>query len=427
MMGDASLSRYLSTLEVERISRVLPREYEPTRLILERQGRGPALVFRVQGSLQEAAANILDTREKLYRALRVSNDEEAYRKLLSAMNNPAEVKIGGSERMAEAPNGLYDLPIIKFYEGEGGYYISSGVFVACTDFCNASIHRIMVVDRREARVRIVPRHLWVMYTSKAKKGERLPVTIFMGAHPLVVLSAALSPKLGVFELGIAAKLLEGLEFVESPLHGNPIPRGVSTVIEGWLMPEMADEGPYVDALMTYDKVRKQPILKVERVYYNKDEPTHVIVGGGLEHTLLMGFPREASIWESVSRVVPRVRKVRLTSPGGGWLHAVISIEKGHEGDGKNAIMAAFAGHPSLKHVVVVDSDIDPDKPELVEWAIATRFQADRDLVLIRNARGSTLDPSSRDGLTSKMGIDATKPLNAGMEYERGRLPQRPLD
>ncbi len=424
-MGDASLSRYLSTLEVERIDRVLSREYEPTRLILEKQGRGPALLFRVEKSLQESAANILDTRDKLYRALRVSNDEEAYRKILGAMSEPAEVRTSGTYNMAEAPNGLYDLPIIKFYEGEGGYYISSGVFVACTDFCNASIHRIMVVGSREARVRIVPRHLWKMYSSKAKRGEKLPVTIFMGAHPLVILSAALSPKLGVFELGIAARLLEGLEFVESPIHGNPIPRGVSTVIEGWLMPELADEGPYVDALMTYDRVRKQPVLKVEKVYYNKDEPTHVIVGGSLEHTILMGFPREASIWESVSRVVPRVHKVRLTSPGGGWLHAIISIEKGHEGDAKNAIMAAFAGHPSLKHVVIVDPDIDPDRPDLVEWAIATRFQADKDLVIVKNVRGSTLDPSSSDGLTAKMGIDATKPLNAGMEYERGRIPWKP--
>ena len=136
----------------------------------------------------------------------------------------------------------------------------------------------------------------------------------------------------------------------------------------------------------------------------------------------MGFPREAAIWDAVSKVVPRVRKVRLTPASGGWLHAVVSIEKQHEGDGKSAIMAAFAAHPSLKHVVVVDSDVDPDNPWEVEWAIATRFQADRDLVLVRNARGSTLDPSSQDGLTSKVGIDATKPLEAGLGYKRGVIP-----
>ncbi|MEM0497569.1 MAG: UbiD family decarboxylase, partial [Acidilobaceae archaeon] len=186
--------------------------------------------------------------------------------------------------------------------------------------------------------------------------------------------------------------------------------------------EMLEEGPYVDVIGTYDRVRLQPVLRVESVYVNKDEYTHVILSGGLESSLLIGFPREAAIWESVSRVVPKVYKVRLTPASGGWLHAVISIDKRHEGDGKNAILAAFAAHPSLKHVVVVNSDIDPDDLGQVEWAIATRFQADKDLIIIRNVRGSTLDPSSKDGLTAKMGLDATKPINAGLEFERGRIP-----
>jgi UbiD family decarboxylase len=131
----------------------------------------------------------------------------------------------------------------------------------------------------------------------------------------------------------------------------------------------------------------------------------------MEHKLLMGFPREASIWDVVRKVVPKVVKVRLTPAGGCWLHAVISIEKNSDGDAKNAILAAFAAHPSLKHVVVVDPDIDPDNPVDVEWAIATRFQAGEDLILIRGVRGSTLDPSSDDGITDKLGIDATAPLN----------------
>jgi UbiD family decarboxylase len=102
------------------------------------------------------------------------------------------------------------------------------------------------------------------------------------------------------------------------------------------------------------------------------------------------------------------------------LHAVISISKNHPGDGKNAILAAFAGHPSLKHVVVVDEDIDVDNLEMVEWAIATRFQADRDLIVIREARGSTLDPSGREGFGAKMGIDATVKGDR-RHYERARI------
>ena len=127
----------------------------------------------------------------------------------------------------------------------------------------------------------------------------------------------------------------------------------------------------------------------------------------------MGFHREAQIRRYVSRVVPKVKDVRLSFGGCGWLHAIISIEKSSEGDGKNAILAAFAAHPSLKHVVVVDSDIDIYDLNSVEWAIATRFQAHKDLVVIKNVRGSSIDPSidEKKLLTSKMGIDATKPLD----------------
>lgn len=121
--------------------------------------------------------------------------------------------------------------------------------------------------------------------------------------------------------------------------------------------------------------------------------------------------------------MPEVVAVRLTQASGHWLHAVISIRKSHDGDPKNAIMAAFGAHPSLKHVVIVDDDIDVDDLGQVEWAIATRFQADRGLVVVYRARGSTLDPSSvEDGMTSKVGIDATKPLGSDLRFEKARIP-----
>ncbi len=422
-MEDGSLARFLEGVEVEEIPGEVSREYEVARIISEWQGKGPAIVFRIRGLRQMSASNLIDTRSKLYNALGVGNDIEAYNKLLQAQKGGGDLAWEGAPKLVEAPEGLLSLPAAKFYEGEGGLYVSSSIFIACRGgICNSSIHRMMVVDRGEARVRIVPRHLYKLYKDAVDSGEDLPVTIIIGVNPVIMLASALTPPLGIFELGIAARLLGGLRVYESPLHGNPVPVGAAAVVEGRLTRRLGDEGPYVDALMTYDRVRKQPVLVVDRVYLNPDELTHVILSGGLEHVMLMGFPREAQIWDSVSRVVPRVYKVRLTPSSGGWLHAVVSIEKNHDGDGKNAIMAAFSGHPSLKHVVVVDGDIDPDDPAQVEWAIATRFQADKDLVLIRNARGSTLDPSADNGLTSKMGIDATVPISRRSMFRRGRIP-----
>jgi UbiD family decarboxylase len=132
------------------------------------------------------------------------------------------------------------------------------------------------------------------------------------------------------------------------------------------------------------------------------------------------------IWESVSKVVPKVKAVNLTEGGCSWLHAVVSIDKLVDGDAKNALTATFSAHPSLKHAVVVDTDIDVYDPNKVEWAIATRFQANEDLIIIPQARGSTLDPSAdqETGLTTKAGIDATRPLTKPKEkFDPATIPQ----
>lgn len=414
---------FLDVVDVERIGGTLSRDFEVARVIREWQGRGPVIVYRVEGCPQDSASNLLDLKFKLYKALGVGSDEEAYLKILDAMSSPARPSVVGAPRLREAEGGLMEVPAVRFYEKEAGLYLSSAIFIACYDgVCNASIHRVLVKDKRVGVVRVVPRHLWELYLRAKSRGQDLPVSVVIGVHPAIMVAAASSPRFGVFEVDVASKLLGNLWVYESPVHGNPVPLGSAVVIEGLLSRDMAEEGPYVDVIGTYDRVRNQPVLKVLKVYLDVNELTHVILSGGLEASLLIGFTREAAIWEAVSKVVARVHKVRLTPASGGWLHAIISIDKRHEGDAKNAIMAAFAAHPSLKYVIVVDSDIDPDDPSQVEWAIATRFQADEDLVIVRNVRGSTLDPSSRDGLTAKMGIDATKPLNAGMEYEKPRIP-----
>jgi UbiD family decarboxylase len=159
--------------------------------------------------------------------------------------------------------------------------------------------------------------------------------------------------------------------------------------------------------------------------HRKDYVYQGLLSSGAEHKLLMGLPHEVLIWDAVSKVVPKVHAINLSAGGSGWLHAIISIDKQLDGDGKNALLAAFAAHPSLKHAVVVDSDIDVFNICDVEWAIATRFQANEDLVIINNVRGSTLDPSAdqETGLTTKMGVDATRPFGKPKEkFERAKIP-----
>jgi UbiD family decarboxylase len=159
--------------------------------------------------------------------------------------------------------------------------------------------------------------------------------------------------------------------------------------------------------------------------HRKDYFYQALLPSGPEHRLLMGLPHEVLIWEAVSKVVPKVYAVNLSVGGSGWLHAIVSIEKQLDGDGKNALLAAFAAHPSLKHAVVVDSDIDVFNGTDVEWAVATRFQASEDLTIVNNVRGSTLDSSAdqQTGLTAKMGVDATRPFAKPKEkFERAKIP-----
>jgi 2,5-furandicarboxylate decarboxylase 1 len=178
-------------------------------------------------------------------------------------------------------------------------------------------------------------------------------------------------------------------------------------------------------LGTYDIRRLQPVIKIDRIYYNENPIYHDILPGYTEHRLLMGLPVESRIRTEVKNVVPTTKDVYLTEGGCNWLDAVIQIKKTLEGQPKNAILAAFAAHPSLKIAIVVDEDIDPRNPVQVEYAISTRSQADRDLVIIPGAKGSSLDPSSdqENLITTKLGIDATGSIfKDSKRFEIARIP-----
>jgi 2,5-furandicarboxylate decarboxylase 1 len=163
---------------------------------------------------------------------------------------------------------------------------------------------------------------------------------------------------------------------------------------------------------------------------SRDRPIyHTIVGGSLEHLLLGAIPREASILADLSRNFPNVKDVHLSSGGVCRYHLYVQLKKRFEGEAKNVILAAIAAHYDIKHVVVVDEDVDIHDPRAVEWAIATRFQADRDLVIVSGTLGSKLDPSTNKGVGAKLGLDATVPLDAPeMRFKKIRVPgQESLD
>ncbi|MEM3718095.1 UbiD family decarboxylase [Thermofilum sp.] len=378
----------------------------------------------------KVVANLLAKRENLSLVLGGGSDAEIYTRVARAMENPTPIRILEKPSLKETSVDLYKLPILKFFEKDAGRYITSGIFIAKdpeTGAVNASIHRALVLDEENLAVRLVPRHLYQIHRKAEARGQNLPAAILIGAPPIMYLAAAMSPPFGVYEAEVANTLVNGaLRGTDSFLEGVALPIPTEIIITGeFVAGKRVDEGPFVDILGTYDIVRKEPVFHVESISVRQDYLYYTILPSGYEHLLLMGFPREVAIYTVASKTAPGIKKVRLTPGGGGWLHAVISMEKTIEGDPKNVIMAAFAAHPSLKSVVVVDTDIDPDNPQDVEWALATRMQPDEDVIIIRGARGSSLDPSADQETlqTSKIGIDATRPLHKNPElFRKAKIP-----
>lgn len=401
-----------SAKDVLAVKGPVPLELEPTRLLLQNQTR--PVRFKIEG--REAVGNLYSTREAVASALGIE-PQELLTTMLRASSHPRPVvEVKGPEFNDQVSEDfdLTKLPIPKFYPRDGGRYVTAGV--AVSEFegkRNVSFHRLMVLDKERFAVRLVPRHLYTMHRASLAKGKELPVAFCVGMGPAVLLAAATSTDYHQDEMEIASAIR--YECTGKPLEvaklrsGLLVPAHAEYVFEGKLTEETVDEGPFVDITGTYDDVRRQPVFKVERLYTRRNPIFQIVLPGGLEHYLLMGLPREPMIFRAVNQVVPRVHGVRLTEGGCCWLHGVVSITKNKEGDGANAIMAAFTGHPSMKMVTVVDGDVDIYDDRQVEWAVATRFQAHRSLVVINNAAGSSLDPSAGE-TTSKVGIDATKPL-----------------
>jgi len=315
------------------------------------------------------------------------------------------------------------IPMLRHCAGDGGNYISSGVVITKHPQYgqNADFHRCMQFSPTELAVRIVrSRH----FDTYLRDLRQLDVAICIGNSPNVLAAAATSVDLAINELEIA-NALEPVPVVRAKTVDLFVPAEAEFVIEGTVyLDRLHAEGPFVDLTETYDVIRQEPVFVVKAITHRRDAIWQALLPGALEHKLLMGMPREPTIFKKVNEVV-KCLDVNIDPGGCSWLHAIVQIDKQHDDDGRKAIEAALAGHRSCKHVFVVDGDIDIYNPLEVEWALATRFQGDTDLIVKAREQGSSLDPSSESGthFTTKLGFDLTKPLVAlGKDFNRAPFP-----
>ncbi|MEN6609234.1 MAG: UbiD family decarboxylase [Methanoregulaceae archaeon] len=362
----------------------------------------------------KAVMNVTATRRALAVALGI--DESTMVKHLADSEFNGTVVDEGTIQTGKPD--LSRIPIMRHYPLDAGKYLTAGIIFSCYKGVeNASIHRMLVLNEKRVAARLVEgRHTHNLLGAALADGEKLPVAVAIGTHPAITFACCTRVPAGK-ELSYAGELLGGEVRVHECRNGVRVP-DAEIVLEGYIGKEVTDEGPFVDITGTYDPVRRQSVIEFTGMHLKKDFIYHGILPGGDEHKILMGAPYEPKIYKAVAGVT-RVRNVVLTKGGCGYLHAVVQIKKSTQGDAKNAIMAAFAAHTSLKHVVIVDEDIDPMNPHEVEYAIATRVRGDRDLMVITGVRGSSLDPSqTEDGTNVKIGVDATMVMGREDEFRR---------
>ena len=404
------------------IERDVSSKYEVATICaeFERKGNKKPVFFQSVDGTQKVIMNVLGGREILAELLGTSHRDVApFLAKIHEGGNGSNVKIVDDSPVKEVVTDpdLSELPILTYLRGDGGAYITGGVVVAEVDGVrNASIHRMMVLDEKRLAARLVPpRHLYKMHREAVERGEDLKVGIAIGVDPMILLAASTRVPPGK-EFEYASALRKGPVELFKLGNGVAIPHA-EFALEGYIGKERAKEGPFLDITGTYDIIRDEPVITLTRIYHRKDPIYHAILPSGAEHKLLMGMPYEPLIFKAVEHVA-RVKNVFLTDGGCCYLHAVVQIKKEGNGEAKNAIIAAFAAHASLKLVVVVDTDIDIFDPADVEYAIATRVRWNEDVVFIPGAKGSSLDPSAKKGLTTKTGIDATKELGEEGRYKR---------
>ncbi|HEY7067874.1 MAG TPA: UbiD family decarboxylase [Chloroflexota bacterium] len=398
-----------------------------------------AVLFRrVRGYHHALVSGLLSDRRRLSICLGMEGAETVGR-LAQALDHPIPpVVVSDSPVKDVVERGddvdLDALPIPVMAELDGGPFIASAVVVAEHPKYgrNAGIYRLMYRNRNTLGIDIVsPNNLRAMYEEAAAVGEPLPISIAVGAAPVEMMAATFKAPLETDELGVAGGLRgEPVELVP----GECIPvaglANAEIILEGELLPDgyVHPEGGYGEFTRLMGGVHRNPIVRVRALTMRHDALFYALQMPW-ENIYLSAPVYEAAAWRVLREAGVRTTAVNVTPGGCCHWHVVAAIRK-TPGDGKNALTALLSV-ADFKHAIVTDEDIDVYDPVDVEWAVATRVQADKDVLIVSGSRGKPLDPSippgGNTGLTAKMGIDATIPEDVPRgRYTRITYPFREL-
>jgi len=426
------LREFLQSIEAEgelvRVRREVDPRFEASAILKKLDSvEGAAVIFeKVKGYRVPLLGNLCGKRKRLAKALKV-NEREIIFKYMEALEKPEECKLVENGPVKEAVirkdvDLLKLLPILTYHEKDAGPYITAGA-VTYKDpesgVRGASIHRLQVKGKSRLGIFIATRPLFDYYSKAEASKKPFQVAIPIGLEPSTLLATCADVPVGFDKFKLVAPLRGGeLELVRCETVDLEVPAHAEIAIEGEVQPSVyEDEGPFGEDTGYYLKGRT-PVIKVNSVTHRSNPIYQAILPQSTETFNLIGIPLESAIYRAVKNVVPTVKGVYMF----GFGHVAVSIRKMMEGDSKSALIATLA-NPIAKHAVVVDEDVDIFSLREIDWAIATRVQGDRNILVLRKMQGSKIDPSTEDGMVDKIGVDATKPLKAPPErFERTRIP-----
>jgi UbiD family decarboxylase len=407
--------------------------YEITAIVvkLEREAkRRPVLVFeKVKGTRFPVLTNLHASRSRLAAAMRCAPDA-MLKTYLGAMEKPLSPTVVATGPVKEVilkgdQIDLHDLPQIIHHEGDAGVYLTSAISFAkdpAGETWNCAYNRLMIKGRDTTSIHLtLGKHLWEFHKIAEARGESLPVAFAIGVHPAIALGSLAIGSIDEDERAIMGALLgEPLELVKCETSDVLAPAHAEMVIEAEILPgARTPEGPFGEFTGYSLGQRDREVVKVTAITHRAGAWFQDITVAHLDHMLLSTIPMEANLYRAVRAMVPSVKAVRVPGP----FTCYVSIEQRLPGQAKNAILAVLGADLYMKRVVVVDHDVDVFDERQVNWALATRCQPDRDITVITHARGSDLDPSTKeDGYSAKWGVDATAKPSLAAYTPRHRVP-----
>ena len=424
--------------ELVRISHPVDPVHEVSALVAklarERRRRPVLLLENVKGSAFPVVTNLHAGRRRMALAMN-AEPRELQRAFLKAMERPVAPVVMDTGPVKEVVQtggdvDLLALPQIVHHAADAGPYITAAISFARDPedgTWNCAYNRLMIMGRDRTSIHITAsKHLWEFYQKAEARGEALPVAFAVGVHPAIGLGALAIGSIDEDERAIMGGILgEPLELVRCETSDLLVPAHAEMILEGEILPgERTPEGPFSEFTGYSLGRRQREVVRYNAVTMREDALFHDIAVAQVDHLLLSTIPMEANLYRAVRAIVPSVTAVRVPAP----YSCYVSIEQRVAGQAKNAILAVLGADMYIKRVVVVDHDVNIFDDREVAWALGTRCQADRDITVISNTRGSDLDPSTdSDGYTAKWGVDATAKPSLAEYTPRNRIPREVMD